>query len=222
MSVLLDNTSLYRPVESWIYDRVIAPAVMQFARPVEKLVLDLLRDGAKVLEVGCGGGYLAAPIVKGRSDVSLCGVDLSPEQIGCAKKRCRPWQDRLTFVQGSVLDLDFPGGTFDAVISVASIKHWPDKVQRVRECIRVLAPGGVLNIVEADRRCHRDDARAFVDRWRIASILKPVALSWFKTRVAGQGIDLGEARTMLETVDLSEQRAERIPGTPGLLMFGRR
>ncbi|MGD8845103.1 MAG: hypothetical protein PVI54_06305, partial [Desulfobacteraceae bacterium] len=53
MSVLLDNTSPYRPVESWIYDRVIAPAVMQFARPVEKLVLDLLRDGAKVLEVSC-------------------------------------------------------------------------------------------------------------------------------------------------------------------------
>jgi ubiquinone/menaquinone biosynthesis C-methylase UbiE len=121
-----------------------------------------------------------------------------------------------------VLDLDFSDGSFDAVISVASIKHWPDKVRGLQECIRVLAPGGALNIIEADRGCHLDDARAFVDRWRIASILKPVALFWFRTRVAGQGVDLDEAGTMLEALDLSEQHAERIPGTAGLLMSGRR
>jgi ubiquinone/menaquinone biosynthesis C-methylase UbiE len=222
MSVLLDNTSPYRPIESWIYDRVIAPAVMQLAISVERLILDFLQHGAKILEVGCGGGQLAEHIAKRRSDVSLCGVDLSLEQIHRAEKRCCTWQDRLTFVQGSALDLEFSDGSFDAVISVASIKHWPDKVRGLRECIRVLSPGGVLIIIEADRRCHIDDARAFVDRWRIAGILKPVALFWFRTRVAGQGIDLDEARTMLETMDLSERRAERIPGTPGLLMFGRR
>jgi ubiquinone/menaquinone biosynthesis C-methylase UbiE len=121
-----------------------------------------------------------------------------------------------------VSDLKFPDGGFDAVISVTSVKHWPDKIQGLRECVRVLSPKGVLNIVEADRGCHLDDARVFVDRWRIAGVFRSIALFWFRTCVAGQGIDLDEARTMLEALDLSEQRVERIPGTPGLLMFGRK
>jgi ubiquinone/menaquinone biosynthesis C-methylase UbiE len=222
MAVLLDNTSPYRPIESWIYDRVIAPAVLELATPVDKLVLDIFRNRAKILEVGCGGGHLAEHIAQRRSDVSLCGVDLSPEQIRRSEKRCRAWRNRLTFVQGTVSDLKFPDGGFDAVISVASVKHWPDKIQGLRECVRVLSPKGVLNIVEADRGCHLDDARVFVDRWRIAGVFRSIALFWFRTCVAGQGIDLDEARTMLEALDLSEQRVERIPGTPGLLMFGRK
>jgi ubiquinone/menaquinone biosynthesis C-methylase UbiE len=117
---------------------------------------------------------------------------------------------------------EFSDGSFDAVISVASIKHWPDKVKGLRECVRVLSRGGVLNIIEADRGCHPDDARAFVDGWRIARVFKPFALFWFRTRVAGLGVDLDEARTLLETLDLSERRVEKINGTPGLLMFGRR
>ncbi len=222
MSVLRDNTSPYRPIESWIYNRVIAPAVMELARPMDKLVLDFLKNGAKILEVGCGSGHLAEHIAKRRSDVSLCGVDLSLEQIRRATKRCSAWRDRLTFVQGTALDLEFSNGCFDAVISVASIKHWPDRVHGLRECVRVLSPGGVLNIIEADRGCHLDNARAFVDRWRIPGICKPLSLFWFRTCVAGLGVDFNEARTMLKALDLSERRVERIDSTPGLLMFGRK
>jgi cyclopropane fatty-acyl-phospholipid synthase-like methyltransferase len=66
---------------------------MELAIPVEKLILNLIQHGAKVLEVGCGGGHLAQHIAKIRSDVSLCGVDLSPEQIRRAEKRCSAWKD---------------------------------------------------------------------------------------------------------------------------------
>jgi ubiquinone/menaquinone biosynthesis C-methylase UbiE len=195
---------------------------MELAAPLDKLVLDVVQDGAKILEVGCGGGHLAEHIAQRRSDISLCGVDLSSEQIRRAQKRCSAWRDRMSFVQGTALDLKFSNGRFAAVISVGSFKHWPDKVQGLRECVRVLSPGGVLNIVEAERGCHLDDARAFVDKWRIPRVFKPLALFWFRTRVAGQGVDLDEARTMLEALELSERRVERIPGTPSLLIFGRR
>nr|WP_279615095.1 class I SAM-dependent methyltransferase [Desulfospira joergensenii] len=195
---------------------------MELARPMDRLVFDFLGDGAKILEVGCGGGHLAEHIAKRRSDVSLCGVDLALEQIHRAKRRCSAWQDRLTFLQGSVLDLAFPDNCFDAIISVASIKHWPDRVHGLRECLRVLSPGGMLNIIEAERGCRLDSVRAFVDRWRIPGVFKPLSLFWFRTRVAGLGVHIDEAATMLEALNLPEHRVERIDGTPGLLMSGRK
>ncbi len=50
----------------------------------------------------------------------------------------------------------------------------------------------------------------------------PLALAAFRTWVAGRAIDLDEARALLEPLPLEDKRAERIPGTPGLMMVGRK
>jgi SAM-dependent methyltransferase len=117
--------------------------------------------------------------------------------------------------------LPFAGATLDAVVSVASLKHWPDQLKGLRECVRVLRPGGALAVAEADCGCRYDDAKAFVARWRILPPFRPVALAFSRTTVAGKALDLDEARELLAALPLAHRHVERIAGTPGLLMKGR-
>jgi ubiquinone/menaquinone biosynthesis C-methylase UbiE len=213
---------MHSAVESFAYDAVIAPAVIGLSAALEADMLDRLPRGARVLEVGSGGGQLAVRIAERRPDVSIVGLDLSPEQVARASRRARALGDRVRFVEGSALEMPFADASFDAVLSVASLKHWPDQARGMRECVRVLVPGGALAVIEGDRGCRLDDARAFVGRWRMPRLLRPLALLFFRTLVAGQAIDLDEARALADALPLDERRVERIAGTPGLVMMGRK
>lgn len=218
--MLREFTRPYSAAESWLYDFFIAPAVMALRPAVmDRLIADLPR-GAEVLEVGCGGGQLAVELLKRRGDLQYVGLDLSGEQIGRAGKRLAG-TSQAELVQGSALELPFDSGRFDAVLSVASIKHWPEPARGLSECVRVLAPGGRLVIVEADRGCTLDDANQLVSGLKMPRTLLPFALALFRTWVAGRSLDLDEARALLAREPLEEREVSRLDGTPALLMTGR-
>lgn len=215
-SVTADFTAPYNPVETFVYDRVIADAVLNFATEFMEEFLQQLPQGAKVLEVGCGGGQLAAEILRRRDDLMFTGLDLAEDELRRARKRA----PAATFVQGSALSLPFEDSDFDGVFSIASIKHWPDQRQGVNECVRVLRPGGRLVIAEVDRACTLDSARNFIRHWHIPRLARPLALPFFRTFVAGRSLDRDEARAHLDSQPLSETEVRIQQELPSLAMVG--
>lgn len=221
-SLVQNFTAPYSPFESFMYDYFIAGAVADFVKDTMDEFLAEIPRGASILEVGCGGGQLAGEVMHRRPDLDYTGLDLSHEQIARAKKRNRNSPGNPNFVQGSALELPFDEGSFDGLISVASIKHWPDQRLGMSECVRVLRPGGLLLISEADRSCKLEDARNFVARWRIPAAFRPIALMGFRTFVAGQAIDQMEAREHLESQPLDDCEVRLQEGLPALSMLGRK
>lgn len=222
ISVLKDFTVPYSRAESWVYDTVIAPALGAFDGEVLARWLPELPRGGSLLEVGCGGGQLLAKIAARRPDLGLTGLDLSPEQVARARRRTATAGERVRCVQGSALDLPFPADSFDAILSVASIKHWPDPRRGLEECARVLRPGGGLVIVEADRGCRDADIARFVAAWRLPTAMRPLAAAMFRTVVAGRSFDLEDARALADGLALADRRVERLPGVPGWILSGRK
>ncbi len=220
-SVLANATTPYHASEAWIFDTVIAPAIGKLRAQLLDSYVAELPVGARVLEVGSGGGQLALEVARARPDLEWVGVDLSPAQVARATRRTRHLGARVRFVEASALALPFAARDFDAVVSIGSIKHWPDPARGLHECVRVLRPGAPLFVVEVDRGCRWEDARAFVAAWRMPRGLRPLGLVVFRTWVAGQSIDLDDACALLAPLPLSDARAERIDGTPGLLLRGR-
>jgi ubiquinone/menaquinone biosynthesis C-methylase UbiE len=102
------------------------------------------RDGARVLEVGCGPGHLSGRLA--RRGLVVTGVDLDPAMIERARANAeRASQDagrRPSFVVGDVAALPFPDASFDLVVSTLSLHHWADKQASLTEIARVLSPGG--------------------------------------------------------------------------------
>lgn len=111
---------------------------------------------ARVLDAGCGiGGSSRYIATKYGSNVTVTGVTLSPVQAsrGQVLNHKRELDDRVETIVADALHLPYANGTFDVVWSLESAEHMPDKLQFMRECARVLRPGGVLAMVAW---CHRE------------------------------------------------------------------
>jgi ubiquinone/menaquinone biosynthesis C-methylase UbiE len=222
VSVIKNTQKPYSAVESWAYDRIVAPAVIDFTHIFYEVigVTNELAANGNILEVGCGGGHLLRDLADRHQQARLTGLDLSSEQVSRARKRTASYGDRIKIVQGSALDLPFDSSCFDLVISIGSIKHWTDRILGMREILRVLKPSGSFYIVELDRGCRLDDATRFVDSWRLPLAVRRLALPIFRTFLAGTSIDLDDARQLLRDVGLPESGARRVPDSVGILISG--
>jgi SAM-dependent methyltransferase len=100
--------------------------------------------GQKVLDLGCGEG---ATLFHLGSPAGATGIDLFPDKIAFAARTL----PMCHFVQGSVYELPFESQSFDHLLVRDVIHHLEDPARFVRECARVLQPGGRLDVLEPCR-----------------------------------------------------------------------
>ncbi|HWB31169.1 MAG TPA: class I SAM-dependent methyltransferase [Vicinamibacterales bacterium] len=97
--------------------------------------------GGRVLDAGCGGGGMPLSLAEHAREV--VGIDPIDRfgQAGVVLARERGLTN-LHFARADGMALPFPDGAFDLVLSHAVIEHVADAPRYLRECRRVLAPGG--------------------------------------------------------------------------------
>jgi ubiquinone/menaquinone biosynthesis C-methylase UbiE len=104
--------------------------------------------GARVLDLGCGGGHVTFSVAPHVGEV--VAYDLSPEMLEVVRAAARERDlGNVTTRQGSVETLPFDDASFDIVLSRYSAHHWRDFASGLREAARVLKPGGVAGLVDA-------------------------------------------------------------------------
>jgi ubiquinone/menaquinone biosynthesis C-methylase UbiE len=119
----------------------------QIADRTAGLALACVPAPRRILDVGCGTGYLLGQLAAYAPQAeALAGIDASPAMIEAAKAATT--DGRLRFVVGTAEQLPWPAGTFDLVISTTSFDHWADQDRGLAQCARVLAPGGCLVLAD--------------------------------------------------------------------------
>ncbi len=100
-------------------------------------------DGARVADVGCGGGLLSEALASAGADV--VGVDLGQAVIDVAQLHLHESGLKVDYrVQSSSGLAEAEAGTFDAVCCMELIEHVPDPAALVADLARMLKPGGRL------------------------------------------------------------------------------
>jgi 2-polyprenyl-6-hydroxyphenyl methylase/3-demethylubiquinone-9 3-methyltransferase len=113
----------------------VNPLRLQFIRSYADL------HGARIVDVGCGGGILSEGLARARATV--LGIDLGAELLSVAEEHAREGGLNIEYRKVSVETLaDEQPGSFDHVTCMEMLEHVPDPASVVRACARLVKPGG--------------------------------------------------------------------------------
>jgi len=138
----------------------------------------VVSPGDRVLDACCGTGDLA--ITACEAGGAVTGLDFSARML----ERARRKSERIEWVQGDLLALPFPDGSFDAATVGFGVRNVADVDLALRELRRVLRPGGRLGVLEITQP---------------RGALKPFFALWFDgiVPVLGKALPGGNAYTYL-------------------------
>jgi ubiquinone/menaquinone biosynthesis C-methylase UbiE len=129
------------------------------------------QPGWSVLDAGCGpGSYFPKLAEMLGASGSIHGIDLAPESVEIARMRVEEWQLPCNVVlqQGSLLDLPYADGQFDAVWFSSTAQYFSDSDLELilQEFRRVVRPGGLIAVKDYDCCLERRPGNQAI-RWRI-------------------------------------------------------
>ena len=138
------------------YDRYVPRQLAAGVNARHELIHDLavdngLRDGMRVLEIGCGVGTLTSLLARRLANGSLLAVDLSPGSIEQATTRLRRYP-HVRFAVADAVTAELPG-PFDMIILPDVLEHVPaDQHVRLFGRLKALRPthGTVIGSVRTD------------------------------------------------------------------------
>lgn len=152
------------------------------------------RDGARVLEVGCGTGVITEIIAAIPGVAEAVGIDPSEGLVARARNRA----SALTFDVGDGQALPYDDQMFDGVVFATTLCHVPDPMAALAEARRVLRPAGSLLVYEGDYNTATVGLAAHdpLQTCVAAGVARMVNDPWIVRRLASMaraaGFDVGE------------------------------
>lgn len=152
--------------------------------------------GARVLDLGCGGGHASfavAPVVE-----KVIAYDLSEEMLKVvATAAAGRGLGNLAVRQGSADRLDFPDASFDLICTRFSAHHWRQLPQALNEVFRVLKPGGRFIVIDtaAPADVLADTYVQAIELLRDTSHVRNVSLNSWRKLLRGAGFAIASDKT---------------------------
>jgi ubiquinone/menaquinone biosynthesis C-methylase UbiE len=102
----------------------------------------------RVLEIGAGSAWLSAELSKLPRVVEIVATDFEADALREDAPHIFTWlkarADKITRTTMEAHELDYPAGYFDFIIAVGALRHGMILPLLLKECKRVLKPGGCL------------------------------------------------------------------------------
>jgi 2-polyprenyl-6-hydroxyphenyl methylase/3-demethylubiquinone-9 3-methyltransferase len=182
---MIDNDFYNKEAEQW-WSEKDSPLMMirytmnplRFAYVMKHFVIHSYDyRGKKVLDVGCGGGFLTEEIAKFGLDTT--GLDPSAPTLDSARRHAEMMDLRIEYLEGSGERLPFGDAEFDIVFCCDVLEHVEDFRAVLKDVSRVLKPGGLFFFETINRTLLSFVVVIFLlQRWSVTSIIPPNIHDW--------------------------------------------
>lgn len=164
----------------------------------KKKLRNLNLSGKKVLDLGCGGGFLAEEFAK--DGLTVMGIDPATRCIEAARHHAAESNLSIDYRIGKGEALPFPDDSFDIIACCDVLEHVDDPHTVIREAARTLRRGGVFCYDTINRTwLSKIVAIKILQDWRITRLFQPNVHVWEKF------IKPGELDTMMRSCHLVNQ-----------------
>lgn len=139
-SSLLINNDFYDDLEEGWYTRNDHPIALLRKENELRIpwILSTLENPVKVLDIGCGAGFLTNALAQKGHIVT--GVDLSEKSLDTA--RFHDQTQKVHYLKADAYSLPFKEREFDVVCAMDILEHVDNPKKLIKEAARVLKPGG--------------------------------------------------------------------------------
>lgn len=116
----------------------------------------------RVLDVGCGSGWLSAGLALRQPGSTFCGIDPSQGLLRIGRREAaKRGLTNLELLGGNAYALPFGDAEFEVLTVGGLFPNINDRARAIAEMARVLKPGGTLVVVEYDRSAMSVSSRLF-------------------------------------------------------------
>ncbi|WKA56559.1 class I SAM-dependent methyltransferase [Planococcus shixiaomingii] len=131
--------------------RLKVQAMMGWEKEYRNLQWFGLKDGMRILEVGCGPGFVMEQLAKQLPNSPITGLDLDENLLKHAEGLFdEQAKKNVDFVQASVYGTGLPECSYDFVVARMLFLHLHKPEDAALEMWRVLKPGGRIVIIDID------------------------------------------------------------------------
>ncbi|GHU63577.1 methyltransferase type 11 [Spirochaetia bacterium] len=167
------------PFTRW-YDKNTREYRLAEMRDYANEVARHLTNGANVLEVAPGPGYLSIELAK-MGAYNITGMDISADFVEICKINAKRENVNVTFVQGNVSAMPFEDNTFDFIVCSAAFKNFKEPVIALREMYRVLKNNGITLIIDMNHNASKEKIEAEAVKTSRSGFER-----WFQKKTFGQ------------------------------------
>lgn len=109
------------------------------------------KPGMKILDLGCGSGYLTFPIAKRNENAYVVGLDIVTNTLERNTEKAQEMDIKnLKFISYDGITFPFEDNSFDLVVTRYALHHFPEIRKSIHEVSRVLKSNGEFFISDAE------------------------------------------------------------------------
>lgn len=169
-------------IYNYIYKGPVLEWYMRIKTRMEKnykTFCELVPQQGKILDIGCGYGFMAYMLSFTSAQRKITGLDYDEDKIDTANN-CFSKTNNINFVHGDVMGFEFE--QYDAIIVADMLHYLPPAEQKqvIEKCISNLNPGGKLIIRDGDA-----DKEAMHKKTKLTEFFSTKLLNFNKTKETG-------------------------------------
>lgn len=109
---------------------------------IERLCTEVDKEKVKILDAGCGEGFISDLVYKNVENVQIIGLEYMEEAL----KIAREMNKNINYVQGDIYDIPFEENAFDIVLCTEVLEHLQNPNLALQELMRVAKYAVVLSV----------------------------------------------------------------------------